>query len=380
MKAAVRRTAQTVGVRRTTVSDETSSVSEAEIAVHWGEEAYFSPPESFIAQANLTDRDIRKRYSLENFPTYYEDFANLLSWDKKWDQVLDSSNPPFYKWFVGGRLNVSYNCVDRHLEKYRNKAAIHFVPEPENEHIEHVTYQELWVRVNEFAAFLRDKVGVKAGDRVTIHMPMVPELPITMLALARLGAIHSVVFAGFSAKACAGRIVDSGSRVLITMDGYYRAGTLLDHKEKADVACDEAAAEGQKVETVLVWQRYPGKYSSPTPLKAGRDVVVNDNLAAFRGKRVDPVSVKAEDPLFLMYTSGSTGRPKGAQHSTGGYLSYVAWTSKMIQDIHPDDVYWCMADIGWITGHSYIVYGPQFQIQRRHLLTGRSASRPPQPA
>ncbi|MHB1505449.1 MAG: acetate--CoA ligase [Sulfobacillus sp.] len=340
------------------MSDETSSVSEAEIAVHWGEEAYFSPPESFIAQANLTDRDIRKRYSLENFPTYYEDFANLLTWDKKWDKVLDSSNPPFYKWFVGGRLNVSYNCVDRHLEKYRNKTAIHFVPEPENEHIEHVTYQELWVRVNEFAAFLRDKVGVKAGDRVTIHMPMVPELPITMLALARLGAIHSVVFAGFSAKACAGRIVDSESRVLITMDGYYRGGTLLDHKEKADVACDEAAAEGQKVETVLVWQRYPGKYSSPTPLKAGRDVVVNDHLKAFRGKRVDPVSVKAEDPLFLMYTSGSTGRPKGAQHSTGGYLSYVAWTSKMIQDIHPDDVYWCMADIGWITGHSYIVYGP----------------------
>ncbi len=340
------------------MSDETGSVSEAEIAVHWGEEAYFTPPESFVAQANLTDRDIRKRYSLENFPNYYEDFANLLSWDRKWDKLLDSSNPPFYKWFVGGRLNVSYNCIDRHLEKYRNKTAIHFVPEPENEHIEHVTYQELWVKVNEFAAFLRDKVGVKQGDRVTIHMPMVPELPVTMLALARLGAIHSVVFAGFSAKACAGRIVDSESRVLITMDGYYRAGTLLDHKEKADVACDEASAEGQKVETVLVWQRYPGRYSSPTPLKAGRDLVVNDELPAFRGKRVAAVSVPAEDPLFLMYTSGSTGRPKGAQHSTGGYLSYVTWTSKMIQDIHPDDVYWCMADIGWITGHSYIVYGP----------------------
>jgi acetyl-CoA synthetase len=338
--------------------NEESHVSEAEIAVHWGEEAYFTPSPRFVAQANMTDPTIRARYSLDRFPQYFEEFADLLTWDRRWDTVLDSSNPPFYRWFVGGRLNASVNCVDRHLARYRNKAAIHFVPEPEGEPIEHMTYQELWIRVNEFAAILRDVAGVKPGDRVTIHMPMVKELPVAMLACARLGAIHSVVFAGFSGKACADRIVDSGSRVLVTADAYYRSGRLLDHKEKADVACEEAARQGQTVDTVLVFQRYNGRYSSACPLVEGRDHLVADLEKQFRGRRVEPISVPAEDPLFLMYTSGSTGRPKGAQHSTGGYLSYVAWTTKMIQDLHPDDVYFCMADIGWITGHSYIVYGP----------------------
>lgn len=333
-------------------------MTEAEIAVHWGEESYFQPSAQFAAQANLTDKDIRERYNLSRFPDYYQDFADLLTWDKTWDQILDTSNPPFWRWFVGGRLNASYNCVDRHLDKYRNKTAIHFVPEPEGEAIEHMTYQELYVRVNEFAALLRDFAGVKAGDRVTIHMPMVKELPVAMLACARLGVIHSVVFAGFSGKACADRIVDSESSILITSDGYYRNGTLLDHKEKADIACDEAKSQGQTVEKVLIFERYPGKYSSGHAIVDGRDYIVNDEIKKYRGQRVDPVSVRAEDPLFLMYTSGSTGRPKGAQHGTGGYLSYATWTSKMIQDIHPDDVYWCMADIGWITGHSYIVYGP----------------------
>jgi acetyl-CoA synthetase len=212
--------------------------------------------------------------------------------------------------------------------------------------------------VNEVAALLRDGCGLKKGDRVTLHMPMVPELPITMLACARLGVIHSQVFSGFSGKATADRIVDSESRVLITMDAYYRGGQLLDQKEKADIAVSEAEKEGVKVEKVLVWQRYPGRYSSKTPLVGGRDFVMNELLSAYRRRRVDPVEMLAEDPLFLMYTSGTTGRPKGCQHSTGGYLSYVAGTSKYIQDIHPEDVYWCMADIGWITGHSYIVYGP----------------------
>ncbi len=214
------------------------------------------------------------------------------------------------------------------------------------------------MRVNEVGALLRDGCGLKKGDRVTLHMPMVPELPITMLACARLGVIHSQVFSGFSGKATADRIVDSESRVLITMDAYYRSGQLLDQKEKADVAVSEAEKEGVKVEKVLVWQRYPGRYSSKTPLVEGRDFVMNEMLSAYRRRKVDPVEMLAEDPLFLMYTSGTTGRPKGCQHSTGGYLSYVAGTSKYIQDIHPEDVYWCMADIGWITGHSYIVYGP----------------------
>ncbi len=340
------------------MSEEQTGVSEAEIAVHWGEESYFHPPLRFVAQANLTDPGIRERFSLQNFPEYFKEFADLLTWDKYWEKTLDTSNAPFYRWFVGGKLNASYNCIDRHLSQYSNKTAIHFVPEPENERIEHVTYRELWVRVNEFAALLRDFAGVKRGDRVTIHMPMTPELPIAMLACARLGAIHSVVFAGFSGKACAERIVDSESDVLITMDSYYRNGALLDHKEKADIAFQEAQAMGHTVKKILVWQRYPGRYSSPTPMVDGRDYIVQDLLGQYRGQRVQPESMNAEDPLFLMYTSGSTGRPKGAQHGTGGYLSYATWTSKMIQDIHPEDVYWCMADIGWITGHSYIVYGP----------------------
>jgi acetyl-CoA synthetase len=179
-----------------------------------------------------------------------------------------------------------------------------------------------------------------------------------MLACARLGVIHSEVFAGFSGKACGDRVADSGSHVLITIDGYYRSGQLLDHKEKADEAVKTAKEQGQTVDKVLVWKRFPGKYVSPTPMVEGRDYFVNDLIKDYAGKRVDPVQMPAEAPLFLMYTSGTTGRPKGCQHSTGGYLAYVTGTSKYVQDIHPEDVYWCMADIGWITGHSYIVYGP----------------------
>ena len=337
---------------------EVVATSEAQIAVHWKEEDYIQPPARFIAQANLTDEHVYDRFSLERFPECFKEYADLLDWYEYWHTMLDTSDAPCWKWFVGGTLNVSHNCIDRHLTKHRNKAAILYVPEPEEEAHTAVTYQELYVRVNEFAALLRDFAGVKTGDRVTIHMPMVPELPVTMLACARLGAIHSVVFGGFSGKSCGERIADSGSRVLVTMDSYYRSGTLLDHKEKAEEAVKAAADEGQVVDKVLVWRRYPGQYHSAAPMQAGRDHFVDDELKAFVGRRVEPVPLAADEPLFLMYTSGTTGRPKGCQHSTGGYLSYVAGTSKYVQDIHPEDVYWCMADIGWITGHSYIVYGP----------------------
>jgi len=333
-------------------------VSEAQIAVHWKEEEYFEPNTEFIAQANLTNADVLEEYGEENFPGCYKKYADLLTWDEYWHTTLDTSNPPHWKWFVGGKLNASYNCVDRNLAKYKNKTAIHFVPEPENEAITHMTYQELYYKVNEFAAVLKDYCGLKKGDTVTLHMPMIPELAVTMLACARLGVIHSQVFSGFSGKACADRIVDAKSRYLITADSYYRGGKLLDHKEKADIACNHAEEEGQHVDKVLIWQRYPGKYSAATPLVEGRDVFVNDILKDYRNAKVAPVSLDATDTLFLMYTSGTTGKPKGAQHSVGGYMSYVTGTSKYIQDIHPEDVYWCMADIGWITGHSYIVYGP----------------------
>ena len=333
-------------------------VNEAQIAVHWQEEDYYYPSEEFKAQANVNDKSIYDRFSLDNFPDCFTEYADLLSWDEKWHTVLDTSDAPLWKWFVGGKLNVSYNCIDRHLAKNKNKTALHFVPDSEDEPIQHITYQELYVRVNEVAAVFRDFCGLKAGDRATIHLPMTAELPITMLALARLGVIHSVVFGGFSPSACADRAVDSQSRVLITIDGYYRGGKWIDHKANADEAYDISIKEGHTIEKVLVWQRHPEKYSSSSPLVEGRDYSMNEVLKGYKRAKVAPVSMPAEAPLFLMYTSGTTGKPKGCQHSTGGYLSYAAGTSKYIQDIHPEDVYWCMADIGWITGHSYIVYGP----------------------
>ncbi|MDP7386278.1 MAG: AMP-binding protein, partial [Nitrospinota bacterium] len=185
--------------------------SEAEIAVHWKEEELVHPSPEFIAQANMADPGIYERFSLDNFPECFKEYADLLSWDKYWETTLDTSDAPCWKWFVGGLVNACYNCVDRHLPLYKNKAAIHFVPEPEDEPPFALTYQELYVRVNEFALVLRDVCGLKAGDRVTLHMPMVPELPVTMLACARLGIIHSEVFGGFSGGAAADRIVDSGS-------------------------------------------------------------------------------------------------------------------------------------------------------------------------
>jgi acetyl-CoA synthetase len=340
------------------VEKEIAETSEAEIAVHWQEEDYYHPSARFIAQANMADPSILQRFSLEHFPDCFKEYADMLDWYETWHTLLDTSDAPCWKWFVGGRINASHNCIDRHLAEHKNKTAIHFVPEPVEEKYEHITYQELYVRVNEMAALLQDFCGLKAGDRVTLHMPMVPELPITMLACARLGIIHSQVFGGFSGMACADRIVDSGSRVLITMDAYYRGGHLIDHKQNADVAVEHAAKQGQTVQKVLVWKRYPGTCSSTTPMVEGRDYFVNEVVKNYYGARVAPVRMPAEAPLFLMYTSGTTGKPKGCQHSTGGYLAYVTGTSKYVQDIHPEDVYWCMADIGWITGHSYIVYGP----------------------
>ncbi len=333
-------------------------VSESQIAVHWREEDYYQPPPSFVAQANAADPAIFDRFAQDKFPECFTEYADLLTWDERWHTILDTADPPFWKWFVGGKLNASYNCVDRHAQATGDKTAIIWVPELETDEPVRISYSELHRQVNEFAAVLRDAAGLKAGDRVTLHLPMVPELAVTMLACARLGVVHSQVFGGFSGNACGTRIADSGSRVLITMDGYYRAGSLTDHKVKADEALEQAARQGQDVDKVLVWRRHPGKYASQTPMAQGRDFFVDELLAEHVGAIVEPVSMPAEAPLFLMYTSGTTGSPKGAQHSTGGYLSYVAGTSKYYQDIHPDDVYWCMADIGWITGHSYIVYGP----------------------
>src|SRR3989449_467665 len=336
---------------------ELTEVSEAQIAVHWKEEEYRQPSETFKAQATMRDPHILEKFGLDNFPDCFRAYADMLTWFEPYHTVLDTGDAPFWKWFVGGKINASYNCVDRHLAEYGNKAAFIFVPEPEAEPDMAIKYQELYTRVNELAALLRG-LGLKAGDRVTFHMPMVPELPITMLACARLGIIHSQVFGGFSGQACGSRIQDSGSRVLITMDSYWRNGTLIDHKANEDIAVRTATDLGQDVDKVLVWQRYPGKYSAKTPMVPGRDFFVNDLLKEYTSRKVEPVALPSEGPLFLMYSSGTTGKPKGAQHGIAGYLAYVTATSKWILDLHPEDIYWCMADIGWITGHSYIVYGP----------------------
>jgi acetyl-CoA synthetase len=338
--------------------DAEDEVSESQIAVHWREEEYYDPPKSLRAHANANDPAIRERFSEERFPACFEEYADLLTWDARWNTTLDTSDPPFWKWFVGGKLNASVNCVDRHLETSADKAAIVWVPELEEHETETISYQQLHSRVNEFAALLRDFAGVQTGDRVTFHLPMVPDLPVSMLACARLGVIHSEVFGGFSGTACGQRIADSQSKILVTIDAYYRNGELLDHKAKADEAIEAARQEGSEIEKVLVWRRHPGEYHSQSPMVEGRDFFVDEVLERYRGQTVEPESMPAEGTLFLMYTSGTTGRPKGAEHSIGGYLAYVAGTSKYYQDIHPDDMYWCFADIGWITGHSYIVYGP----------------------
>ncbi len=224
-----------------------AAVSEAQIAVHWREEDYVQPPTAFVAHANANDPSILERFSEQHVPECFTEYAEMLTWDRKWDTVLDTSNPPFWRWFVGGRLNACVNCVDRHLETRGDKNALIWVPEDEDAEVQEITYAELHRRVNEFAALLRDFCGVKADDRVTFHLPMVPELPVSMLACARLGVIHSQVFGGFSGTACGQRMADARSTILVTIDGYYRNGQLIDHKAKADEAIGAARKEGVEV-------------------------------------------------------------------------------------------------------------------------------------
>jgi len=319
------------------------------IESRFSESETYPPPDAFVRQANASDPGVYERF--EAFPDAFAEYAALLDWDRSWDEVLDASRPPFYRWFTGGRLNASLNCLDRHLEARGDEVAILWEGEPGDER--RLTYRELHAGVNAFAAALRS-VGVREDDVVTLHLPMVPELPIAMLACARIGAPHSVVFGGFSAHALATRIDDAKSRFLVTIDGYWRRGTLLDHKAKADRALEDLETD---VEAVLVCVRGDA-LAEGVSLVEGRDHLVPDLLAEHAGATVEPVSRDAEDILFLMYTSGTTGSPKGVQHRTGGYLAYATATTKWVLDVKPGDVYWCMADIGWITGHSYIVYGP----------------------
>ena len=336
-----------MGTYHPLMSEQADPGEDATIEARLHEQEYFRPPSKFVGQANAADPAIHEEVG--DFPTGFERYAELLDWDTHWDQVLDASDPPFYEWFVGGELNASYNCVDRHLEERKNQTALLW--EGEGGEQRNITYQDLHRRVNETAAALRD-AGVEEDDIVTVHLPMVPALPITMLACARIGAPHSVVFAGFSAQALAERVDAADSDFVVTIDGYYRRGDFLPHIEKADEANEEADRDPE----TLVWTRHDDVHESVTV--SDDYTMMADLLADNERATVEPVSRDAEDPLFLMYTSGTTGKPKGCQHRTGGYLSYVTATSKHVLDIKPEDTYWCAADIGWITGHSYIVYGP----------------------
>jgi acetyl-CoA synthetase len=312
------------------------------------EERVFPPPPEFSEQAHIKSfEEYEKIYNeaAQNPEEFWASAAESLHWFKKWDTVLEW-NEPFAKWYVGGTTNVSYNCIDRHLETYRkNKAAIIWEGEPGE--IRTITYQQLHREVCRFANVLK-KLGVKTGDRVALYMPLVPELAMAMLACARIGATHTVIFGGFSADAIRDRVNDGACKLIVTADGGYRRGAEIKLKQTVD----EAVRNCPAVQNVVVLKRT----GSPIEMKDGFDFwlhdlmnEVNDNCPA--------EELDSEHPLFILYTSGTTGKPKGILHTTGGYLTQTSLTAKWIFDLKDEDVYWCTADIGWVTGHSYVVYG-----------------------
>jgi acetyl-CoA synthetase len=319
------------------------------------EDRRYEPDPEFRAQAVVNDPSIYERAARDP-EGFWAEQAKSIDWFTPYSKVLEwtppspGSQPPWAKWFVGGTLNVSYNCVDRHLKTWRrNKAAIIFEGEPGDQRV--LTYRDLYREVNQAAAALK-RLGVRKGDRVAIYMGMIPELPIAMLACARIGAPHNVVFGGFSPESLRDRILDSGAKLVITADAGHRRGGLVQLKE----AVDQALTECPAVEKVLVVNRA----GDPTrvPFTSGRDIWWHRALAECEGEIVEPEPLDSEHPLYMLYTSGTTGKPKGQLHTSAGYLLGTMTTHRMVFDLKEEDAYWCTADIGWVTGHSYIVYGP----------------------
>jgi acetyl-CoA synthetase len=321
-----------------------------------GQERVIEPPTDFRSSAVVRDPYIYEE-AMQDFEAFWARVAeDMVSWFRKWDKVLEwtppqtGTQPPWVKWFIGGKLNVCYNCVDRHVQTWRRtKAAIIWEGEPGDERV--LTYQDLHREVQKFANVLKS-LGVKKGDRVTIYLPMIPELPIAMLACARIGAIHSVVFGGFSAEALRDRINDSQSKILITADGGWRRGNIVPLKRNAD----EALKDCPTIEKVIVVHRGVMD-ATHVPMVEGRDLWWH-RLMEKAPLECPCEEMDSEDLLYILYTSGTTGKPKGQLHVQGGYLVGVTATTKWVFDLRDDDIYWCTADIGWVTGHSYIVYGP----------------------
>ena len=318
------------------------------------EKRIFNSPKEFSKKAYIKSMDEYKKIykrSIDDPEGFWGEMAQQLDWYKKWNKVLvEDFAKAKHQWFIGGKINVSYNCVDRHCKTWRrNKAAIIWQGEPLGE-TRTLTYQQLYYEVTKFGNVLK-KLGVKKGDRVCIYLPMIPELAISMLACARIGAIHTIVFGGFSAEALRDRIQDSQASLLICADGYFRSGKTVASKAGADTAM----AANPSIKNSIVVKRA----SCEVSMKEGRDLWWHDLMAAPDIKsECEPEVMDSEDPLFILYTSGSTGKPKGVLHTQAGYLMYAYQTTKWIFDLKDEDIHWCTADIGWITGHTYIVYGP----------------------
>jgi acetyl-CoA synthetase len=314
------------------------------------EDRTYPPSREFVEHANVKGMDAYRalyKRAEEQPAAFWSELAEKeLFWFEKWSKAFEW-NPPAVKWFVGGKTNVSYNCIDRHLATPRkNKVAILWEGEPGDQRM--ITYQELHRLVSRFANVLKSR-GLKTGDRAIVYMPMIPELPVALLACARLGIIHSVVFGGFSAEALKARIQDLEAQVVITADGGWRRGKEVRLKP----AVDEAVADCPTIRDVIVYRRTGGEIV----MREGRDLWWHE-LDEKAGETCDAVPLDSEAPLFVLYTSGTTGKPKGIVHTTGGYLLQATMTMKWVFDLHEEDTYWCTADIGWVTGHSYIVYGP----------------------
>ena len=317
------------------------------------ENRQFPPSQAFQQQAYISSmEEYTKLYkkSIRDPEGYWESVAKELTWFQEWDKVLDESGAPFYKWFVNGKTNISYNCLDRHLGGATgNKAAL--IWEGETGEQRTLTYIQLHRQVCRFANALKN-IGIGRGDRVAIYLPMIPELVISMLACARIGAVHSVIFAGFSADSIRDRALDCEAKLIITADGGWRRGNILQLKNIVDEAMQECAC----VKNIIVVRRSPDN-SFPCHMKEGRDHWYHSIIDGVSSECA-PLPMDSEDMLFLLYTSGTTGKPKGIIHTTGGYMVYTYITTKYVFDLKPHDVYWCTADIGWVTGHSYTVYGP----------------------